>query len=132
MFVTRLGFNSKAVITGDITQIDLPNASRSGLVEAANVLNNVEGISFQYFDEGDVVRHHLVQRIIRAYDDHKTRTEAQLSLQLEAAASGNGVPRLDGNGNGKSNGDGTHLAPDAPIIGSGTENVDIATSRVQE
>jgi phosphate starvation-inducible PhoH-like protein len=132
MFVTRLGFNSKAVITGDITQIDLPNTSRSGLVEAVNILGNVEGITFQYFDEGDVVRHHLVQRIIRAYDDHKTRTEAQLSLQLEAAASGNGVPRLNGNGNGKSNGDGTHLAPDAPIIGSGTENVDIATSRVQE
>ncbi len=79
MFVTRLGFNSKAVITGDITQIDLPNANRSGLVEASDILGNVEGIHFCYFDEGDVVRHHLVQRIIRAYDDHKGRNE-QLSL----------------------------------------------------
>jgi phosphate starvation-inducible protein PhoH and related proteins len=82
MFVTRLGFNSKAVITGDITQIDLPNANRSGLVEAVDVLGNVEGIRFCHFDEGDVVRHHLVQRIIRAYDDYKGRNE-QLSLSLE-------------------------------------------------
>jgi len=83
MFVTRLGFNSKAVITGDITQIDLPNASRSGMLEAINVLKGVEGIAFQYFDETDVVRHQLVQRIVRAYDDYKTRAEQQLSLQLE-------------------------------------------------
>ncbi len=82
MFVTRLGFNSKAVITGDITQIDLPNANRSGLVEAMDILGKVEGIHFSRFDEGDVVRHHLVQRIIRAYDDYKGRNE-QLSLSLE-------------------------------------------------
>src|SRR5689334_8690547 len=80
MFVTRLGFNSKAVITGDITQIDLPNARRSGLVEAADILKNVEGVSFNYFAEEDVVRHHLVQRIIRAYDD-RARTQ-QMSLEL--------------------------------------------------
>jgi phosphate starvation-inducible PhoH-like protein len=80
MFVTRMGFNSKAVITGDITQIDLPNARRSGLIEAADVLKGVNGISFNFFDEGDVVRHQLVQRIIRAYDDHKVRLEQQLSL----------------------------------------------------
>src|SRR5689334_25334364 len=80
MFVTRLGFNAKAVITGDITQIDLPNARRSGLIEAAEVLKGVNGISFNFFDEGDVVRHVLVQRIIRAYDDHKQRMEQQLSL----------------------------------------------------
>src|ERR1700758_3863582 len=85
MFVTRLGFNSKAVITGDVTQIDLPNAHRSGLVEAVDILRNVEGIAFAYFDEGDVVRHHLVQRIIRAYDDFKGRNE-QLSLSLEPRA----------------------------------------------
>jgi len=83
MFVTRLGFNSKAVITGDITQIDLPNANRSGLVEAFEILRKVEGIRFCQFDEGDVVRHHLVQRIIRAYDDYKGRNE-QLSLSLES------------------------------------------------
>jgi phosphate starvation-inducible PhoH-like protein len=86
MFVTRLGFNAKAVITGDITQIDLPNARRSGLIEAAEVLKNVNGISFNFFDEGDVVRHVLVQRIVRAYEDHKQRVEKaqQLSLLPEA------------------------------------------------
>ena len=86
MFVTRLGFNSKAVITGDITQIDLPNPSRSGLIEAMNVLQGVEGIRFQMFTEADVVRHHLVQRIIRAYEDFRARDDRQLSLQLEADA----------------------------------------------
>ena len=84
MFVTRLGFNSKAVITGDVTQIDLPNVNRSGLVEAGNVLRDVKGISFCHFDESDVVRHHLVQRIVRAYDDHKTRLDQQLALKLDA------------------------------------------------
>jgi phosphate starvation-inducible PhoH-like protein len=69
MFLTRLGFNSKAVITGDITQIDLPNDRRSGLVEAIDVVGNIEGIAFIYFDERDVVRHSLVQRIIKAYDE---------------------------------------------------------------
>jgi phosphate starvation-inducible PhoH-like protein len=81
MFVTRLGFNSKAVITGDITQIDLPNARRSGLIEAVDILAGVNGLAFVHFDESDVVRHHLVQRIIRAYDEYKTRlAEQQLSL----------------------------------------------------
>ena len=83
MFVTRLGFNSKAVVTGDITQIDLPNSKRSGMLEAMDILGNVEGISFIHFDESDVVRHHLVQRIIRAYDDFKSRTAAdQMVLSL--------------------------------------------------
>jgi phosphate starvation-inducible PhoH-like protein len=85
MFVTRLGFNSKAVITGDVTQIDLPNARRSGLVEAIDILKPVEGLAFVYFDESDVVRHHLVQRIIRAYDGHKARVaEQQMLLSLGA------------------------------------------------
>jgi len=75
MFLTRLGFNSKAVITGDITQIDLPNGRRSGLVEAMDVVGRVEGISFVYFTERDVVRHSLVQRIIRAYEEFD-RTKA--------------------------------------------------------
>jgi len=97
MFVTRLGFNSKAVITGDITQIDLPNSNRSGLLEVIDILKNVDGIRFCYFDEGDVVRHHLVQRIIRAYDDHKGRNE-QLSLTLEVK-NGNGyAPTTNRNG----------------------------------
>jgi phosphate starvation-inducible protein PhoH and related proteins len=91
MFVTRLGFNSKAVITGDVTQIDLPNARRSGLLEAIDVLKPVQGLSFVYFDEGDVVRHHLVQRIIRAYDEHKNRiAEDQMSLTLEARSASEG------------------------------------------
>jgi phosphate starvation-inducible PhoH-like protein len=70
MFLTRLGFNSKAVVTGDITQIDLPNGRRSGLIEAIDVVNKVPGISFIYFNEHDVVRHNLVQRIIRAYEEY--------------------------------------------------------------
>jgi phosphate starvation-inducible PhoH-like protein len=87
MFVTRLGFNSKAVITGDITQIDLPNARRSGLLEAIDILNGVNGLAFVHFDESDVVRHHLVQRIIRAYDEYKARlAEQQLSLLESKAA----------------------------------------------
>ncbi|MGH9356221.1 MAG: PhoH family protein [Terriglobia bacterium] len=70
MFLTRLGFNSKAVITGDITQIDLPNGRRSGLIEATEVVGRVTGISFVYFTERDVVRHSLVQQIIRAYEEY--------------------------------------------------------------
>jgi phosphate starvation-inducible PhoH-like protein len=97
MFVTRLGFNSKAVITGDVTQIDLPNSRRSGLVEAVDVLKNVQGLSFVYLDESDVVRHHLVQRIVRAYDEHKTRvSEEQLSLlDSKSTANGNGSPPIE-------------------------------------
>jgi phosphate starvation-inducible PhoH-like protein len=102
MFVTRLGFGSKAVITGDVTQIDLPNARRSGLIEAADILRGVNGIEFVNFDESDVVRHHLVQRIIRAYDEHKARqAEHQLSLLepkgTERPESGEARPRSAGN-----------------------------------
>jgi len=68
MFVTRLGFSSKCVITGDITQIDLPDKRSSGLVEIQHVLKGIKGIKFVYFTEKDVVRHPLVQKIIRAYD----------------------------------------------------------------
>jgi len=68
MFLTRLGFGSKAVITGDITQIDLPTARQSGLVEAMKIVGNVEGISFIHFDDKDVVRHPLVQQIVKAYE----------------------------------------------------------------
>jgi phosphate starvation-inducible PhoH-like protein len=70
MFLTRMGFNSKMVITGDITQIDLPEGRRSGLLTAMDVVGEVRGIRFVYFDEKDVVRHHLVQRIIRAYEQY--------------------------------------------------------------
>jgi phosphate starvation-inducible PhoH-like protein len=68
MFLTRLGFGSKAVITGDITQIDLPTGRTSGLVEAMNVVGDIEGIAFVHFDERDVVRHKLVQQIVKAYE----------------------------------------------------------------
>ncbi|HZO99109.1 MAG TPA: PhoH family protein [Terriglobia bacterium] len=77
MFLTRLGFNSKAVITGDITQIDLPNGRKSGLVEATEVVAKVEGIGFIYFTERDVVRHSLVQRIIRAYEEYDQMKSAE-------------------------------------------------------
>ena len=69
MFLTRLGFNSKAVITGDVTQIDLPTGRRSGLVEALEVVGRIPGIAFMNFNERDVVRHNLVQQIIKAYDE---------------------------------------------------------------
>ena len=68
MFLTRLGFNSKAVITGDVTQVDLPNTTKSGLIEASRILKSIEGLSFIAFSEDDVVRHRLVTEIIKAYD----------------------------------------------------------------
>ncbi len=70
MFLTRIGFNSKAVITGDITQIDLPGGKPSGLIEAKNILNNIEGIKFVFFSKKDVVRHSLVEKIIAAYEEN--------------------------------------------------------------
>jgi len=101
--VTRLGFNSKAVITGDVTKIDLPTARRSGLVEAVDILKRVEGLSFVYFDQSDVVRHHLVQRIIQAYDEHKVRIEEQMSLldaKANAMAKSNGSDTMPPERNG--------------------------------
>ena len=68
MFLTRLGISSKAVITGDITQIDLPNGTRSGLIETVEILTDVEGLKFVYFTDKDVIRHRLVQDIIKAYE----------------------------------------------------------------
>jgi phosphate starvation-inducible protein PhoH and related proteins len=73
MFLTRIGFGSKAVITGDVTQIDLPSGRKSGLVEAQRVVNGIDGIVFINFDERDVVRHHLVQMIVKAYDEHNRK-----------------------------------------------------------
>jgi phosphate starvation-inducible PhoH-like protein len=74
MYLTRLGFNSKTVITGDITQIDLPHGRLSGLIEAEKILRNTEGIKFVYFSERDVVRHKLVQEIVKAYEKYEKRT----------------------------------------------------------
>jgi phosphate starvation-inducible PhoH-like protein len=70
MFLTRIGVGSKAVITGDISQIDLPSRSHSGLVEIQKILKGIEGIDMVYFDKGDVLRHRLVREIIQAYEDH--------------------------------------------------------------
>jgi phosphate starvation-inducible PhoH-like protein len=78
MFLTRLGFNSKMVITGDITQIDLPRDQRSGLVVVGEILDEVEGIDFVRFGGDDVVRHRLVQRIVEAYNDHAERQAPEL------------------------------------------------------
>jgi phosphate starvation-inducible PhoH-like protein len=81
MFLTRLGYNSKAVITGDVTQVDLPTGKASGLHHARSILKNVEGINISEFTEVDVVRHPLVQEVIRAYD----RYDAAVAAAKEAA-----------------------------------------------
>jgi len=93
MFLTRLGFGSKAVITGDVTQIDLPQGRTSGLVEAMKVVSAIDGIAFIYFDERDVVRHKLVQQIVKAYEafsngnTHDTRPAAAAVRGSRAAPS---------------------------------------------
>jgi phosphate starvation-inducible PhoH-like protein len=84
MFLTRMGNSSKSVITGDITQIDLPNPRKSGLLDAINILDGVEGIQFCHFEDCDVVRHALVQRIVRAYESAKP-VQQELPLALGEA-----------------------------------------------
>lgn len=79
MFLTRLGFGSTVVITGDVSQIDLPQGTRSGLVHVTQVLKDIDGISFTWFDSKDVVRHSLVQKIVDAYDKHDQNTISTLS-----------------------------------------------------
>jgi phosphate starvation-inducible PhoH-like protein len=88
MFLTRQGFNSRMVVNGDLTQIDLPLGRRSGLQDAVDVLHGVDGIGFVYFDERDVVRHPLVQRIVRAYERYGEMSGAgrQMALKLEQPA----------------------------------------------
>jgi phosphate starvation-inducible protein PhoH and related proteins len=93
MFLTRLGNESKAVITGDLTQIDLPNPNRSGLLEAIRVLDCVEGIKFCHFEDVDVVRHHLVQRIVRAYDSYGRAEQLPLAMEAEQPLQIAGEPR---------------------------------------
>jgi len=89
MLLTRQGFNAKMVVTGDVTQIDLPFGKKSGLLNAEEVLRGVEGISFVYFDERDVVRHSLVQRIVKAYERYDEAVGArQLSLRWNEPPSG--------------------------------------------
>jgi phosphate starvation-inducible PhoH-like protein len=85
MILTRQGFNSRMVVTGDPTQVDLPAAHRSGLTEAVEVLRGVEGVQFVQFDDRDVVRHALVQRIVRAYERYNQRTGADRQMALKLA-----------------------------------------------
>ena len=75
MFLTRIGFNSKTIITGDITQVDLPIGKASGLRDAIDVLADTTGISFTFFDNHDVVRHSLVQKIVAAYERHEEKAK---------------------------------------------------------
>jgi phosphate starvation-inducible PhoH-like protein len=88
MFLTRLGFNSKMVVTGDITQIDLPREQDSGLVVVADILSAVEGIQFVRFGEEDVVRHKLVRRIVAAYNEHAQRLAPELRPRTRPQARG--------------------------------------------
>jgi phosphate starvation-inducible PhoH-like protein len=87
MFLTRIGFSSKAVITGDITQVDLPSEKPSGLIESKEILKNIDGIKFVFFSERDVVRHKLVQEIIRAYDQ---RDSIKMKAGRQASSNGAG------------------------------------------
>ena len=84
MFLTRIGFNSRAVITGDITQVDLPRGQKSGLRHAIEVLQNIPGISFNFFQSKDVVRHPVVARIVEAYDEHEQKM-AKIRQEKKAA-----------------------------------------------
>lgn len=77
MFLTRIGFGSKAVVTGDITQVDLPQEAKSGLVVVQKILKGIEGISFQYLTQADVIRHPVVQRIVLAYEEYQLKSEAK-------------------------------------------------------
>jgi len=116
MVLTRQGFNSKMVVNGDVTQIDLPNARRSGLIDATEVLRGVEGISFVAFDDKDVVRHTLVQRIVKAYEKYNESigVNRQLTLSLgDTASDGAEAAPAAGNGDLKVDLEPTETAPQA-------------------
>jgi phosphate starvation-inducible PhoH-like protein len=83
MFLTRLGFGSRMVITGDITQVDLPRHEKSGLIVVGDILSEVDGVDFVRFGGGDVVRHRLVQRIVEAYDSHDQGQASELRSAAE-------------------------------------------------
>lgn len=95
MFLTRIGFNSRAVITGDITQIDLPRGVRSGLRHTIEVLKDVQDISFNFFNADDVVRHPVVARIVQAYEEYESEQEAIKKRAQEAAKKDNSVAQHD-------------------------------------
>jgi phosphate starvation-inducible PhoH-like protein len=77
MFLTRMGEGSKIIVTGDVTQVDLPKQTRSGMIDAMHRLRDVEGIALVYLDENDIVRHPLVQRVLRAYEDDRPRKKKE-------------------------------------------------------
>ena len=81
MFLTRMGWNTKMIITGDMTQIDLPHAQKSGLKEAISILKDVEGISFVNLSQKDIVRHRLVTRIVNAYEQHEQENQEEIRVQ---------------------------------------------------
>ncbi len=81
MFLTRMGWNTKMIITGDMTQIDLPHAQKSGLKEAISILKDVEGISFVNLNQKDIVRHRLVTRIVNAYEQHEQENQEEIRVQ---------------------------------------------------
>lgn len=85
MFLTRIGFNSRAIVTGDVTQIDLPTRKKSGLLQAMDILQGIEGIAFTFFDQKDVVRHHIVRRIINAYEKLQAKENGTEPLRPETA-----------------------------------------------
>jgi len=92
MFLTRIGFNSRAVITGDITQVDLPKHQKSGLRHAIEVLQDIKGISFNFFQAKDVVRHPVVARIVEAYESHEqkvNREKAERTKQIKTTQASN-------------------------------------------
>jgi phosphate starvation-inducible PhoH-like protein len=93
MFLTRIGYNSKAVITGDVTQIDLPFGKISGLVEAERIISGVDGISFIHFNDRDVVRHPLVQRIVRAYETYSNQAVQQQTLRFAPPEGSTDAPK---------------------------------------
>ncbi|MCL5256033.1 MAG: PhoH family protein [Gammaproteobacteria bacterium] len=106
MFLTRIGFNSRAVITGDITQIDLPRGQKSGLRQAIEVLNDVEGISFTFFNAKDVVRHPVVQRVVVAYEkfDSESKAKAEANAKERQAQHSNQLAQSANGGAHKNNG----------------------------
>jgi phosphate starvation-inducible PhoH-like protein len=106
MFLTRLGFGSKAVVTGDVTQIDLPAQKISGLVEAGEVVRDVEGVDVVHFDETDVVRHPLVQRLVLAYERHEAVRQARAAEQAEAQQEPAGEPETPASESAAGEGDG--------------------------
>jgi phosphate starvation-inducible PhoH-like protein len=100
MFLTRLGYGSKAVVTGDVTQVDLPSGRGSGLIEVQKVLRGVEGVSFCHFTEIDVVRHPLVQEVVRAYDQFDAERKARADADRAERPASNRHERAGGEGEG--------------------------------